>query len=514
MVCVAHVNDALLVVLVTTISSGTSFPVAVLSNDAQISAPTGRVAPLLRSLAPFRVTPIVQEAQENISGHSSTEMPATPLALEQSAFATITRPDVMISIEEPSVTVMTTNTETVTTRPSPPHASGSFPFSPFRSIEWTLPSQYGSLDDAFGIHHFAYGRENLSTEPTSGGTSLLKVTYPRGSYSPSHYPKSGRRKKRNVDEEMLQRARNVTFEYSVWFPPEFDFVKGGKLPGLYGGHEKCSGGDDGLGCFSTRLMWRGDGKGELYLYARKDVQSPSLCATPPRSACNSVYGLSIGRGSFTFKRSSWTRVKQTVWLNTPGINDGGFVLEVGYDDGPMQVVMSNAEVYYRSATVPDYSLSSWEIDDMYSEDDDPDRQLSSEDVIFSPMGSVPPLIFHGQERLHVTKPVTVTIDAIQGMSAVTHPNLSTGVSTAVVSVTASVSSPSRSERPFPVLTRADPTEDSTIGFSGIFFRQVLPHCYAVNLRRDSTFFGGSTPDWASPRDQYAWFKEFRLAINA
>ena len=80
----------------------------------------------------------------------------------------------------------------------------------------------------------------------------LKVTYPRGSYSPSHYPRGGadfystpslmewegERKKRDVDKGMLRGANNVTLEYSVYFPSDFDFVKGGKLPGLYGGHEK------------------------------------------------------------------------------------------------------------------------------------------------------------------------------------------------------------------------------------------------------------------------------------
>ncbi len=37
------------------------------------------------------------------------------------------------------------------------------------------------------------------------------------------------------------------------------------------------------------------------------------------------------------------------------------------------------------------------------------------------------------------------------------------------------------------------------GFSGIFF---------------STFFGGHDQSWASPVDQYAWFKDFKVAVNA
>lgn len=29
----------------------------------------------------------------------------------------------------------------------------------------------------------------------------------------------------------------------------------------------------------------------------------------------------------------------------------------------------------------------------------------------------------------------------------------------------------------------------------------------------STFFGGHTADWATPKDQYAWFKDFAININ-
>jgi hypothetical protein len=61
------------------------------------------------------------------------------------------------------------------------------------------------------------------------------------------------------------KASTLTFEYKVFFPSDFEWVKGGKLPGLYGGRTGCSGGDAALDCFSTRLMWRAGGAGELYL---------------------------------------------------------------------------------------------------------------------------------------------------------------------------------------------------------------------------------------------------------
>jgi hypothetical protein len=52
-------------------------------------------------------------------------------------------------------------------------------------------------------------------------------------------------------------------EYEVYFPKNFDFVMGGKLPGMHGGNLQCSGYSsipNGNNCFSTRLMWRENGE--------------------------------------------------------------------------------------------------------------------------------------------------------------------------------------------------------------------------------------------------------------
>ena len=74
----------------------------------------------------------------------------------------------------------------------------------------------------------------------------------------------------------------VRLEYEVFLPAGFDFVKGGKLPGLMGGPSgDCGGGADPDGCFSVRLMWRRDGAGEAYMYVPQGgQQDPGFCATP------------------------------------------------------------------------------------------------------------------------------------------------------------------------------------------------------------------------------------------
>jgi len=59
-------------------------------------------------------------------------------------------------------------------------------------------------------------------------------------------------------------------EYDLFFPSNFPFNLGGKLPGLYGtmagqSPNGCSGGKaaDGNNCWSARYMWRSFGAGEV-----------------------------------------------------------------------------------------------------------------------------------------------------------------------------------------------------------------------------------------------------------
>ncbi|HBU38321.1 MAG TPA: hypothetical protein DEB70_11025, partial [Planctomycetaceae bacterium] len=59
----------------------------------------------------------------------------------------------------------------------------------------------------------------------------------------------------------------VEVRYDVMFGRGFDFARGGKLPGLFGGKGN-TGGDrpDGKDGFSARMMWRDNGRAVQYLY--------------------------------------------------------------------------------------------------------------------------------------------------------------------------------------------------------------------------------------------------------
>ncbi|KAG0345665.1 hypothetical protein BG004_003333 [Podila humilis] len=112
------------------------------------------------------------------------------------------------------------------------------------------------------------------------GENILRSLYPAKSYSHSGDPHSS-----FVSTPLPAQAfsgadpRYIRLEYQMLFQPGFKWVKGGKLPGILSGSEEgcnagCSGGGTAENCFSTRMMWRANGEGELYLYAAKSVYFP------------------------------------------------------------------------------------------------------------------------------------------------------------------------------------------------------------------------------------------------
>ena len=78
-------------------------------------------------------------------------------------------------------------------------------------------------------------------------------SYPQGSVNPQGSIEGGMGLYANPVPR-LDSATQVMLQYQVFFPVGFNFVKGGKLPGIYGGRTGCSGGSDAKDCFSTRNM--------------------------------------------------------------------------------------------------------------------------------------------------------------------------------------------------------------------------------------------------------------------
>jgi hypothetical protein len=133
--------------------------------------------------------------------------------------------------------------------------------------------------------------------------TYVEVTYPAGSSAPSSGVPGGAQASLPVAKG---KVTDATLTYQIRFPVGFQWVKGGKLPGLCGG--TCwTGSNNGPGGWTTRFMWRGGGAGEVLL----------------SDATTTGYGTDLGLGSWSFQADGqWHSISQRIHLNTPGQADG------------------------------------------------------------------------------------------------------------------------------------------------------------------------------------------------
>ncbi len=179
-------------------------------------------------------------------------------------------------------------------------------------------------------------QDNLTIRPSDrkDKSPVLAFALPKGSINPGNReaPRGGAGF--YWMPELPEGVSSACLSYGVWFPPDFDFVKGGKLPGLFGGDGPSGGrkvtGENG---FSMRFMWRAQGAGEVYAYI----------------VGNHGRGISLERGAFSFPRGQWLELAQEVILNRPGREDG--VVRV-WANG--RLVIERTGLVYRK--VPDMTI--------------------------------------------------------------------------------------------------------------------------------------------------------------
>ncbi|KAG9221131.1 hypothetical protein CCMSSC00406_0005430 [Pleurotus cornucopiae] len=151
-----------------------------------------------------------------------------------------------------------------------------------------------------------------STQNATG--PVLQATYPAGSFSHESGGAQFYNLWNNTNGNPFQ---SMIVSYELAFPQDFDWVKGGKLPGLRGGLNStgCSGGNepDGRDCLSARLMWRRNGNGEAYLY----IPKPNGLCDERSISCNDDFGISVSRGSFVLTPAQWYRITMLVQVNNP-----------------------------------------------------------------------------------------------------------------------------------------------------------------------------------------------------
>ncbi|GAA5983412.1 hypothetical protein JCM5350_007641 [Sporobolomyces pararoseus] len=423
---------------------------------------------------------------------TTTKKPASTTTSKKStttskkSTTTTQKPQTTTSKSKTTTTTTTTTTKkSTTTSKQPEQTTSSGGGLTDGSSFWKEKSSFYSVDsfttDVVDNKHYSWGADNIAVvqgvpaKEWTGGKqgdklSALQVAYPKGSRNPGNNPQGGVGfYSSKID---VSTATNVSLSYSIFFPDGFNFVKGGKLPGLYGGAKACSGGAAAENCFSTRMMFRQKGMGELYLYAPREKQVEALCTLGPLSYCNSVYGMSIGRGSWTFKTGEWTDLRQDIWLNTPGKANGGFNIWVNGE-----IVLHSDSVYYRNSAAGLISngTAGGNIMDLIDYDSLPD------DLVI-PNGG-----FKTNPLLNNTSTLPVP------------------------------SAPAPAKRS---VVNLGGQAEKIFGQNGRKFVSKVPmHKRAAAVApgflgtMGQTFFGGSSDDYNTPTLQHTYFRRFELAIN-
>lgn len=183
---------------------------------------------------------------------------------------------------------------------------------------------------------FAKGNEpgRFRIVESAGHGRALEALYPRGGVGPQQ----------TGGQWLASLPPRDTYEleYRVRFGPDFDWRKGGKLPGLAGGTVPTGGKFDPDG-FTARYMWRANGRLVVYLY-----WAGQASATKDKGR---QYGIDLDCG-VTLERGRDYRLRQRVTLNAPGQADG--VLEVWVDDKP---ALKRTDLLFR-----DTPAKTWQID--------------------------------------------------------------------------------------------------------------------------------------------------------
>lgn len=105
-----------------------------------------------------------------------------------------------------------------------------------------------------------------------------------------------------------EHAKSACLRYSVWLPKEFDFARGGNLPGFVGG-ERLSNVERPTAGFELRTKWYREGVTDFVL------------KSPQTEHAN---GQSIGMRAGSYARGRWIAIEQELRLDQPGAKDGKF----------------------------------------------------------------------------------------------------------------------------------------------------------------------------------------------
>ena len=167
--------------------------------------------------------------------------------------------------------------------------------------DWNDPSWTNGLDE---------GRAEIVEDREIEANRFLRIHYPEGGVGPQESGAQWKTQLGGVHDELY-------LSYRLRFGAGFNFVQGGKLPGLMGGSAPTGCREDENG-FSARGMWRTEGTSYQYVYWPGKAER-----------CGDNYIYEVDSEPFIFEPGIWYRIEHHLKMNTPGLADG--LLEASVD---------------------------------------------------------------------------------------------------------------------------------------------------------------------------------------
>lgn len=197
----------------------------------------------------------------------------------------------------------------------------NLPQGPF--TEALLKESWGDVKGIKGI------QEGRCSIVKIDGENVLEVLYPKGTVGTEDGGAKWNLKFDRLYEE-------YTFEYKIRAPKDFDFVRGGKLPGLFGGSGPAGGAStaeaDG---FSVRTMWHELGVLCQYVYHMDKEETKKwgadfIWTTRPDKNMPITKDMWKDMNTPSDDRvyltpDTWHTLKTYVKMNTPGKEDGKII---------------------------------------------------------------------------------------------------------------------------------------------------------------------------------------------
>jgi len=174
--------------------------------------------------------------------------------------------------------------------------------------EWNSPSWDSGIGE---------GRATIVEEENSN--KALEISYRAGHFSNSYTGAQWQYEFKQYEE--------LYSSYRIKFGKNFDFVKGGKLPGFAGGTSPTGGADvSGTDGWSGRIMWRSDGRVVQYVY---HPDKPGKYGEDFPWNCS-------------FKPGTWHTIQNRFVMNTPGKYDG--IIQAWFDG---KLVLDKRDMRFR-----------------------------------------------------------------------------------------------------------------------------------------------------------------------